>query len=69
MNKTLFCHILPLLMCSVGGLRSYVCDGGTVVRLYLYPTSSSFLLSGQFCFFIFFNLLPFLMFSPFSPPR
>lgn len=67
MNKTLFCHILPSLMCSVGGLRSCVCDSGTVVRLYLYPTSS-FLLSGQFCFFIFFNLLTFLMFSPFSPP-
>lgn len=54
-------------MCSVGGLRSCVCDSGTVVRLYLYPTSS--FLSGQFCFFIFFNLVPFLMFSPLSPPR
>lgn len=50
MPKTFFCHILPSLMCSVGGLRSCVCDSGTAVRLYLYPTSS-FLLSGQFCFF------------------
>lgn len=50
MNKTLFCHILPSLMFSVGGLCSCVCDSGTVVRLYLYPTSSSFHLSRQFCF-------------------
>lgn len=51
MPKTLFCHILSSLMCSFGGLHSCVCDSGAVVRLYLYPTSSSFLLSGQFCFF------------------